>query len=185
MKLIIGLGNPGTRYIRTRHNAGFMAIDLFASEFNNTIWQNKFESLIGFQTIQQTKVILLKPLTYMNLSGKAAQRVLSFYKIAMTDTVIFHDDIDLPLGTVKLKIGGGHAGHNGLRSINEAIGQNYTRVRIGVSRPKEDSVSNYVLGNFSDEEAIILNRSLSKCFLGIKHLIKDEYEICRKIFSTD
>tara|TARA_B100000902_G_C27264371_1_gene892646 strand:- start:808 stop:1365 length:558 start_codon:yes stop_codon:yes gene_type:complete len=185
MKLIIGLGNPGTRYMRTRHNAGFMAIDLVASEFNNTKWQKKFESLISFQTIQQTKVILLKPLTYMNLSGIAAQTVLNFYKIAMTDTVIFHDDIDLPLGTVKLKIGGGHAGHNGLRSINEAIGQNYIRVRIGVSRPKEDGVANYVLGNFLDEEEIILNQSLSKCYLGIKHLIKDEHEKCRKIFSTD
>ena len=81
MKLIIGLGNPGTRYMKTRHNAGFMAIDLVASEFNNTKWQNKFESLIGFQTIEQTKVILLKPLTYMNLSGIASQTVLNFYKI--------------------------------------------------------------------------------------------------------
>ncbi len=185
MKLIVGLGNPGARYERTRHNAGFMAVDLIANKINSQNWQTRFQSLISFDSIEQKKVIFLKPATYMNLSGIAVQKVLRFYKLKTKNTIVFHDDIDLPLGTVKLKEGGGHAGHNGLKSVTEKIGQSYVRVRIGVNRPNEDDISNYVLGKFSTNDFNILNQSLSKCLLGIDHLVKDENESCRKIFSTN
>ena len=185
MKLIVGLGNPGTRYEETRHNAGFMAVDLISNQANSQNWQRKFDSLISLQTIEDKKVVFLKPLTYMNLSGIAVQAVINFYKIKMENTIIFHDDIDLSLGTIKLKMGGGHAGHNGLRSINEKIGPSCIRVRIGVSRPQENDISHYVLSKFSENELVLLNQSLSKCCQGIKYLVKDANECCRKIFSTN
>ncbi len=184
MKLIAGLGNPGTKYEKTRHNSGFMALDLITNEVNSHSWQYKFQSLINFQTIEDKKVVFLKPLTYMNLSGIAVQEVLNFYKIKIEDVIILHDDIDLTLGKIKLKEGGGHAGHNGLRSIHEKIGSSFLRVRIGVSRPQSHAVSNYVLSEFSDDEIILLKQALSKCSLGITYLIKNANECCRKIFST-
>ncbi len=182
MKLIVGLGNPGAKYEKTRHNAGFMALDLIT---DNLDWKSRFESLIAFQTKEDTKIVFLKPLTYMNLSGVPVQLVLNFYKIRNKDLIILHDDIDLPLGTVKLKENGGHAGHNGIRSIQEKIGQNFVRVRIGVGRPETNNVSGYVLDEFPDEELRILNQALSKCSLAIKYLIKDSYECCRRIFSIN
>ena len=185
MKLVVGLGNPGTKYEKTRHNSGFMALDLITNKINSQSWQNKFQSLINFQTVEYTKVIFLKPLTFMNLSGIAVQEVLNFYKIKLEDVIILHDDIDLSLGKIKLKEGGGHAGHNGLRSISEKIGSSFLRIRIGVSRPQSDNVSNYVLSEFTDTEMILLEKSLSKCSLGIKYLIKNANECCHKIFSNN
>lgn len=185
MKLIVGLGNPGVRYEGTRHNTGFMAVNLITSDDNSQNWQNRFESLIKFGNIGQKKVIFLKPSTYMNLSGISVQKVLNFYKIKTENTIVFHDDIDLPLGAVKLKEGGGHAGHNGLKSISKEVGESYLRVRIGVGRPKEEAVSNYVLSDFSDNDITILNQSLLKCCLGIKFLVNDKNEDCRTIFSKN
>jgi PTH1 family peptidyl-tRNA hydrolase len=184
MKLIAGLGNPGIKYEKTRHNSGFMALDLITNEINSQSWQNKFQSLINFQTIEAKKVVFLKPLTYMNLSGIAVQEVLNFYKIKIEDVIIVHDDIDISLGKIKLKEGGGHAGHNGLRSIHEKIGPGFLRVRIGVSRPQGSAVSNYVLSEFSNDEIILLKQALSKFSLGINYLIKNANECCQKLFST-
>ncbi|MFA5040418.1 MAG: aminoacyl-tRNA hydrolase [Bdellovibrionales bacterium] len=152
-RLIIGLGNPDEDYARTRHNVGFMAADAIAERYRCLAWKKKFRGLVtsydGF--------LLLKPQTYMNLSGESAAEALKFYQLAPEDAIVFHDDIDLLPGQIKIKQGGGAGGHNGLKSLDAHIGANYWRVRIGIGRPmteqgapaKEDAVTNYVLNPFS------------------------------------
>ena len=185
MKLVVGLGNPGEKYAPTRHNVGFMAVDIIVNELSSADWQKKFDSLINFQPAAEYKILFAKPLTYMNLSGNAVQSIMNFYRISPEDLIVFHDDIDLPLGTVKLKEGGGHGGHNGLKSIIEKVGQHFIRVRIGVSRPQNKDVSNYVLSQFSDDELTLLNSSLSKCPTGLSYIIKDSKEYFHRLFSTE
>jgi PTH1 family peptidyl-tRNA hydrolase len=158
LKIIIGLGNPGDEYERTRHNIGFMAVDEIASFENAGGWKKKFRGLIA----TFGNVLLLKPQTYMNISGESAREALDFYQIKCEQVIVFHDDIDLPSGEVRIKQGGGHGGHNGLKSLDTHIGQNYWRVRIGVGRPmteqgiavKGDAVSDYVLNPFSKADKI-------------------------------
>ena len=115
MFLHVGLGNPGSEHKLNRHNIGFMAVDEILSEFNPQTWQPKFNSLIRSHLIENSKVLFIKPLTYMNLSGSAVQLAMNFYRISRENVVVFHDDIDIPIGTVKLKKGGGHGGHNGIK----------------------------------------------------------------------
>ena len=184
MKLVVGLGNPGEKYALTRHNIGFMAVDVMVSEFNSQTWQKKFNSLIQSHLIKNSKVLFIKPLTYMNLSGLAVKLAMNFYRISSENIVVFHDDIDIPLGTVKLKKGGGHGGHNGLKSIIDKVGQDFIRVRIGVSRPENKDVSNYVLSEFSAPEIALLNKSLSKCPTGLSYIVNGSIEDFHKVFST-
>ena len=150
MHLIVGLGNIGEKYQLTRHNVGFMVIDeITKSLATSNIQKSNFHS-----TLEKSSYDLFsKPTTYMNNSGMAVQAIKEYYKLEMEDIIVIHDDIDLPFGTVKFKIGGGHGGHNGLRSIDAHIGKEYTRVRIGVGKPQDKAdVANYVLNNFSKEE---------------------------------
>ena len=184
MKLVVGLGNPGERYALTRHNVGFMAVDEILSEFTPQTWQQKFNSLIRSHLIENSKVLFIKPLTYMNLSGSAVQLAMNFYRISRENVVVFHDDIDIPLGTVKLKKGGGHGGHNGIKSIIDKVGQEFIRVRIGVSRPENKDVSGYVLSEFSAPEIALLNQSLYKCHTGLCYILKGSIEDFHKLFST-
>ena len=184
MKLVVGLGNPGEKYALTRHNIGFMAVDVIINEFNSQNWQQKFNSLIRSHLIENSKVLFIKPLTYMNLSGLAVQLAMNFYRISRENVVVFHDDIDIQLGTVRLKKGGGHGGHNGLKSIIDKVGQDFIRVRIGVSRPENKDVSHYVLSEFSAPEITLLNKSLSKCHTGLSHILKGSTEDFHKLFSN-
>ncbi len=184
MKLVVGLGNPGEKYALTRHNIGFMAVDVMVSEFNSQTWQKKFNSLIQSHLIKNSKVLFIKPLTYMNLSGLAVELAMNFYRISSENIVVFHDDIDIPLGAVRLKKGGGHGGHNGLKSIIDKVGQDFIRVRIGVSRPENKDVSNYVLSEFSAPEIALLNKSLSKCPTGLSYIVNGSIEDFHKVFST-
>ena len=184
MKLVVGLGNPGEKYALTRHNIGFMAVDVMVSEFNSQTWQKKFNSLIQSHLIKNSKVLFIKPLTYMNLSGLAVKLAMNFYRISSENIVVFHDDIDIPLGAVRLKKGGGHGGHNGLKSIIDKVGQDFIRVRIGVSRPENKDVSNYVLSEFSAPEIALLNKSLSKCPTGLSYIVNGSIEDFHKVFST-
>lgn len=167
MILCVGLGNPGQQYLMNRHNIGFMAIDSFASEYNFPVFKRKFHGEISESKIDSNLVILLKPQTYMNLSGSSVQSTMDFYKIALEKVIVFHDDLDLIPGQIKVKQGGGAAGHNGLRSLDKMIGNNYWRVRIGIGHPGDRSmVSNYVLSPFqkSDHEwlAILLQKLSSE-----------------------
>lgn len=153
MMLFVGLGNPGSQYEKNRHNVGFMAVSRIVENHNFSPWKNKFQGSISNGLLRNQKIIILKPNTFMNLSGQSVGEVIRFYKIPSSKVIVFHDEIDFPLGKLKFKSGGGHAGHNGLRSISEHIGSDYIRIRIGVGHPgNKNAVANYVLGNFSKVE---------------------------------
>lgn len=148
--LIVGLGNPGPAYAGNRHNIGFMAVDAIAERFRFPPFRNKFQSQLAEAPIAGRPVLLLKPMTFMNVSGQAVAAAAGFFKIAPADIVVFHDEIDLAAGKVRVKVGGGHAGHNGLRSLHAHIGPDYARVRIGVGRPQsKDEVIDHVLDDFA------------------------------------
>lgn len=151
--IIAGLGNYGSHYAATRHNVGFMAVDAIKTKVSGQDFVSKFNSEAAVCTTSSgSKILLLKPKTYMNLSGNALGPALAFYKLPPAHLVVIHDDIDLPLGTVKYKLGGGDGGHNGLRSVDRVIGKNYVRIRIGVGRPEHGDVSDFVLGKFLPQE---------------------------------
>lgn len=153
MKLIVGLGNPGSKYSFNRHNIGFMALDTIASEYADSKWKQQFQSLIIKGDVSGHKCLMMKPQTFMNNSGQAVGEVVRYFQIKLSDVIVFHDEIDLKPSKIRLKTGGGHAGHNGLRSICAHIGVDFQRVRLGVGHPgSKDKVHNYVLGNFSKSE---------------------------------
>lgn len=150
MKLFIGLGNPGTKYAGNRHNIGFMALDRIAADHGFGPWRRAFHGLVAEGRLGAEKVILLKPETFMNLSGQSVQAAMTYHKITPADLVVFHDELDLAPGKLKVKVGGGHAGHNGLRSIHGHIGEAYGRVRLGIGHPgHKDAVAAYVLHDFA------------------------------------
>lgn len=149
MKLIVGLGNPGQKYARNRHNIGFMALDRIAADHGFGPWKSKHNGVVSEGRFGSDRAILLKPETFMNNSGQSVQAAMRFYKIEAADVIVLHDEIDLAPGKVKCKSGGGHAGHNGLRSIHAHIGADYDRVRLGVGHPgHKDAVPGYVLRDF-------------------------------------
>ncbi len=150
MKLFVGLGNPGGQYAGNRHNIGFMAVDRIAAEHGFSPWKKGFQGLICDGRLGEERVVLLKPATFMNLSGQAVQAAVAFHRLALTDVVVFHDELDLAPGKLRVKFGGGHAGHNGLRSIHGHLGDQYTRVRMGIGHPgHKDAVAGYVLHDFA------------------------------------
>jgi len=160
-KLIVGLGNPGPKYQGTRHNAGFMVLDRLAHEAGIPVTRKAFGGFYGEGSFQGERLILLKPQTFMNLSGRSVAEALRFHKIDVKDMVVIHDDLDIPFGRVKLKEGGGHGGHNGLRSLMQVLGGGeFVRVRIGVGRPVHGDAADYVLNNFSRDEQNGLDRVL-------------------------
>ena len=155
MQLWVGLGNPGAQYALHRHNVGFMAVDLIADVHNFSPWSKKFRSLVAEGRIGRHKVLLLKPQTFMNDSGDAVQQALRFYKLELDALTVFHDELDLAPFKVKVRIGGGLAGHNGLRSIDAVFGPEFRRVRLGIGHPgpgRKDLVTPHVLGNYAKAE---------------------------------
>lgn len=149
MQLFVGLGNPGAKYTRNRHNIGFMAVDAIAEGHGFGPWRAKFRGRVAEGVLAGHKVLLLKPETFMNLSGEAVSEAARFYKLGPGDITVFHDELDLAPGKLRVKRGGGHAGHNGLRSIHAHLGPDYTRVRLGIGHPgHKDAVSGYVLRDF-------------------------------------
>ncbi len=153
MKLCVGLGNHGQKYSHHRHNIGFMVVDALVWQHGFTMWRDKFNGLVAEGNIDGEKVVLLKPMTFMNESGQSVRAAADFYKIALADVIVFHDDLDLPLARVKIKTGGGAGGHNGLKSIDMHMGVEYQRVRIGIGRPdNKAAVSGYVVGDFYKEQ---------------------------------
>jgi PTH1 family peptidyl-tRNA hydrolase len=149
--LIVGLGNPGNEYFGTRHNAGFMAIDQLAG--GDASWKKEKNSLLSATTVCGHKIMFAKPQTYMNNSGVAVQAIMAFYKIPLENLAVIHDDMDLPVGDVREKLGGGSAGHNGIKSIDNAVGRDYLRIRIGIGHPRDFGSkidpADWVLGKFS------------------------------------
>ena len=153
MKLFVGLGNPGVKYAQNRHNIGFMAVDRIANDHGFSPWRAKFQGQTSEGRLGSEKVILLKPDTFMNLSGQSVGEAMRFHKLTPQDIIVFHDELDLAPGKCRLKSGGGHAGHNGLRSIHQHIGEAYDRVRLGIGHPgHKDRVAGYVLSDFAKAE---------------------------------
>jgi peptidyl-tRNA hydrolase, PTH1 family len=153
MLVFVGLGNPGSSYVGNRHNIGFMAVQAIAKRHGITPWRRRFQGVAVEGSIAGEKLLLLLPGTYMNESGRAVGEAANFYKLEPAQVVVFHDEVELPLGKIRLKLGGGNAGHNGLRSISEHIGNDYRRVRFGVGHPgHKDLMQNYVLQDFAKSE---------------------------------
>jgi peptidyl-tRNA hydrolase, PTH1 family len=161
--LLVGLGNPGAAYASTRHNVGFMLLEALHRQENLPAWERKFHA----ETVKTTRwkhppTLLLKPQTYMNRSGQAVQAAMAFYKIELEHVIVVHDELDLPLGTLRTKTGGGNAGHNGLKSIEAAVGNAFTRVRLGIGRPAhKEQVSDYVLSAFTNDEQAAVETMLA------------------------
>jgi PTH1 family peptidyl-tRNA hydrolase len=153
MRLFVGLGNPGAKYAHNRHNIGFMAVDEIARRHGFAAWRRRFQGETAEGALDQERVILLRPLTYMNDSGRAVQEAANFFKIAAGEITVFQDELELPPGKVRVKVGGGIAGHNGLRSISSHIGNDYRRVRLGIGHPGvKELVHSYVLADFAKDE---------------------------------
>jgi PTH1 family peptidyl-tRNA hydrolase len=154
MHLFVGLGNPGRAYAGNRHNIGFMAIDAIAREHGISTFRNRFQGQAAEGALGNDRVILLKPGTYMNESGRAVAEAAKFYKVGLDGIVVFHDELDLAAGKLRVKTGGGNAGHNGLRSITAHVGNDYRRVRLGIGHPGDKAlVHNYVLADFAKSES--------------------------------
>ncbi|MGO4707258.1 aminoacyl-tRNA hydrolase [Microvirga sp. 2MCAF38] len=153
MRLFVGLGNPGSRYAKNRHNIGFMAVDAIARAHATSPWRRRFQGETAEALIGGERVLLLKPETYMNESGRAVAEAQRFFKIPLSDVTVFYDELDLPPSKLRVKIGGGNAGHNGLRSISAHCGNDYRRVRLGIGHPGvKELVHSYVLGDFGKAE---------------------------------
>lgn len=171
MQLFVGLGNPGGKYAKNRHNIGFMALDQIASDHGFGPWKSKFQGQIAEGRLGGDKVLLLKPETFMNLSGQSVGEAMRFYKMEPGDVTVFHDELDLAPGKCRVKMGGGHAGHNGLRSIHAHIGEAYQRIRLGIGHPgRKDLVSAYVLHDFPKADDDWLNNLLWGISDGAAHL---------------
>jgi len=154
MRLFVGLGNPGEKYARNRHNIGWMAVERIAQDHGFSPWRAKFQGVLCERRLGRDKVLLLKPETFMNLSGQSVGEAMRFYKLTPEDVTVFHDEIDLAPAKLRVKQGGGHAGHNGLRSIHQHIGADYQRVRMGVGHPgHKDRVPGFVLSDFAKSDA--------------------------------
>jgi PTH1 family peptidyl-tRNA hydrolase len=154
MKLFVGLGNPGAQYTGNRHNIGFMAVDGIARDHGFSGWRKGFHGQVAEGRLGAEKIILLKPETFMNNSGQAVQAAMTFYKLPLADVTVFHDELDLAPGKLRAKTGGGHAGHNGLRSLHAHVGDAYHRIRLGIGHPgHKDAVAGYVLRDFAKADA--------------------------------
>ena len=171
MKLIVGLGNPGAKYAQNRHNIGFMAVDRIASDHGFSPWKTRFQAQVSEGRLGGDKAMLLKPQTFMNLSGQAVGEAMRYLKLDPGDVIVLHDELDLAPGKLRLKQGGGHAGHNGLRSIHQHIGEAYGRVRLGIGHPgHKDRVAAYVLHDFAKADEDWLDDLMRGISDGADHL---------------
>lgn len=181
MLLIVGLGNPGEKYAGHRHNIGFMAADEIADAHNFGPAKSKFNGMAREGLVQTNegpkKAIALKPMTFMNESGRSVQKAAQFYKIPLDQIVVFHDELDLAPGKFRMKLGGGIAGHNGLRSIRQHLGEKFHRARMGIGHPgHKDRVHSYVLSNFAKSEMDWLNAQLDACGRAADLLVTGEFD---------
>lgn len=175
MKLFVGLGNPGRDYAKHRHNVGFMAVERIVDRHALGSWKSRFQGFVSDGRIAGERILVLKPETYMNESGRSVSEAARYLKIDPEDVIVFYDEIDLAAGKLKLKTGGGNAGHNGLRSITQHFGNDYQRVRIGVGRPQNKAqVANYVLSNFSKSDQVWLEPLLDEIAAAVSLLATDK-----------
>lgn len=186
MRLIVGLGNPGTQYEHTRHNAGFMVVDKLAEDFDIAVNKTSFDVRCGRGNIEGREVMLAKPMAFMNRSGWPVQKLAAYFKIAINDLIVIHDDIDLAFGRLKIKEKGGHGGHKGLKSIIDAVGEGgFVRLRMGVGRSGvQSSVSDHVLGLFNPDEKRLLDAVIVRARDAIVTILTEGTEIGMNRFNT-
>ncbi|MCA2010661.1 aminoacyl-tRNA hydrolase [Cereibacter sphaeroides] len=171
MKLIVGLGNPGAKYAQNRHNIGFMAVDRISEDHGFSPWKSRFSAQVSEGRLGGDKAMLMKPQTFMNLSGQSVGEAMRYLKLEPADVIVLHDELDLAPGKLRLKQGGGHAGHNGLRSIHQHIGEAYGRVRLGIGHPgHKDAVAGYVLHDFAKADENWLDDLMRGISDGANHL---------------
>lgn len=184
MRIIVGLGNPGEKYSKTRHNFGFMVIDRFAQQIDTECNQKKFQSFFCKTTKEQEEIILLKPQTFMNLSGAAVKEVVDMYRCELQNLIVVCDDLDLPLGKIRIKRSGGYGGHRGIESIGTYLGStNFSRLRIGIGRPAVGDPRNYVLSTFSKEEESIVIKVIEKACQALRVWTFEGIEVCMNKFN--
>ena len=182
MFLICGLGNPGKEFSNTRHNVGFSLIDKLSNFYNFLPFKKDTKKEVLKGNINHKSCLLMKPSNFMNLSGQPIQEIVNFYKIDKKKIFIIHDDLDLELGKVKLKFGGGNGGHNGLSNIDEIMGKDYNRIRIGINHPgSKDLVSNYVLNKFTNDEMNLIEKKLDKVTDNFNTLLDDQVLFLTKL----
>lgn len=172
MWLVVGLGNPGPSYARNRHNVGFRALDLVASRWSAGPMKDKFSGLWTKASFAGEDLVLLAPQTYMNLSGESVQKAMAFFKVPLGNVLVMHDELDLPWKDVRIKLGGGHAGNNGIRSIMQHCGADFVRVRIGIGKPPRGTTESWVLGDFDAMESAELADVLSAAALAAEAVIQ-------------
>jgi len=178
MLLLVGLGNPNPNNSNNRHNVGFLVIDAINVKFKLSKQKPKFKGLLTTGKINDQKVFAIKPLTFMNNSGVCIKELIEYFKIDVKDVFVFHDDMDIDIGKIKAKIGGSNAGHNGIDSIDKNIGKNYSRVRIGIGRPKNNSTGvDYVLDNFSGDEKQNVERVTKNIIESLSILINKDLDL--------
>jgi len=184
--LFAGLGNPGAKYASNRHNIGFMVVDAIAEKHNFSLFREQFGGLVCRGRIELEDVILFKPNSYMNNSGQPLDAIVRFFKLSLSEIWVIHDDLDIEPGRVKVKVGGGTGGHNGLKSIDSHIGRDYSRLRIGIGRPSHDiDVSNYVLSDFRSDDLSWLDNLISEIAATMPPLLSgDRQGFCNNIVSS-
>lgn len=185
MYLIVGLGNPESEYANTRHNMGFNTINEIARKNNIEVSKNKFKGLYGTGIIQKQKVILLKPQTYMNLSGESVKEIINFYNIKLDEIIVIYDDIDVEKGNIKIRKKGGPGSHNGMKSvIKELNSSEFGRVRVGIGQPEfKNDMVNYVIGRVPEEEQEILHEGTKKAAEAVEEIIKNGIDIAMNKFN--
>jgi PTH1 family peptidyl-tRNA hydrolase len=186
MWLIVGLGNPGSQYQLTRHNIGFMAVDFFLGDKKSSLEKKEFKSFFYKTKTQNTDLFLLKPQTFMNLSGDAVLEITQFYKIPLSNIIVIHDEIDQPFGKMKIQKNRGHGGHNGIRDISAKLGSSdYVRLRLGVGRPPHANmnVADYVLQKFNQDEFADLPNFLEKSVQALESIILDGFDKAASKFN--
>ena len=185
MKIIVGLGNPGTHFKKSRHNIGFLVLDQLAKTHHIPFSTKRFHAFYGMGSIQSQKVILFKPMTFMNRSGEAVKKAIHFFQMGLENLIVIHDDLDLPFGRLRFKMRGGDGGHLGIRSTTESLGTNtFLRLRVGIGRPPEGMESaDYVLSSFDTSEQLLLNTTLNQAAEALKVVILEGVQTAMNRFQ--
>ena len=185
MKIIVGLGNPGDQYRMTRHNMGFLVLDALAEDTGIAVQKKKFEALLGDGRIGNERVLLVKPQTFMNLSGQSIRQAADFYQKTPEEIIVVHDDLDLPFGTVRIKVGGGDGGHKGIRSLMDHLGGAFTRVRLGIGKPSfKDDTEHYVLQTFPKADLETLAEVVRKACEAVREILDSGVRPAMNRFNT-
>lgn len=185
MKIIVGLGNPGDQYRMTRHNMGFLVLDALAEDAGIAVQKKKFEALLGDGRIGNERVLLVKPQTFMNLSGQSIRQAADFYQKTPEEIIVVHDDLDLPFGTVRIKVGGGDGGHKGIRSLMDHLGGAFTRVRLGIGKPSfKDDTEHYVLQTFPKADLETLAEVVRKACEAVREILDSGVRPAMNRFNT-